>query len=126
MTDDVLVEAKLLQCFFQRTFKDKEENKLRESLLELPPVSCNYEYNTRTLLTELCSVHSSTKDLAFHLQLKFCPGCEIRLSRKTYDELKRLSKIQSNLLGYQKRCPPKRPVDEGYSVTRFLSSMHLV
>jgi|SRR5580692_1921987 hypothetical protein len=123
---DVLVEVKRLQWFFRLTFKDKEENKLRESILACPPISCNYEYNPRTFVTELCSVHPCTSALAFHLKLKFCAGCEIRLSRKTYDELKQLSNIQSNLLGRQRLCPPKRHVDKGFSFTELLASLKLI
>ena len=123
---DVLVEVERLQWFFQLTFKDKEENKLRESILARPPISCNYEYNPRTFVTNLCSVHPSMADLAFHLKLKFCAGCEIRLSREMYDEIKQLSSIQSNLLGRQKLCPPKRHVDKGFSFTELLSSLQLI
>lgn len=123
---DVLVEVKRLQWFFQLTFKDKEENKLRESILARPPISCNYEYNPKTLVTELCSVSPCTSALAFHLRLKFCVGCKIRLSRKTYDELEQLSNIQSSLLGRQRLCPPKRDVDKSFSFTELLASLRLV
>ncbi len=125
---DVLVSAKRLQTFFNAAvhLQNQQETQVREQLLQEIPVSCNYEYHPKTLVTELCAFHPSTKDLAFHLKLKFCVGCEIRLTQSFYNRLKVLRNIQSSLLGRRRLRPPLRLADDGFSVVRLLAGLKLI
>lgn len=61
-------------------------------ILDQIPHACNYEYNTLTRVTEICvfdQYHSCYRTLHFHLfgGLIFCPGCELILSKRHFDEL---------------------------------------
>ncbi len=120
---DVLVEAKLLQSFFKLNWAFWEDN-IRESLLECLPVACNYEYNSTTLVTELCAFHSSKHSLAFHLTLKFCEGCEIRLSALYYNNLKK-SCNDVKLLPRRRFHLRKRPAED-FSMIQLLTYLKLI
>jgi len=123
---DIIVSAESLRAFFTPTSNEGEENAIRERHLRHIPVSCNYEYNPATLVTELCTFHPAKRSLAFHLQLKLCAGSEIRLTQAYYSRLKNLCNTQSQPSGYNKRLPPSRPVDKGYTLVHLLLALRLV
>ncbi len=107
----VIVNAKRLQDFlYKYKFDDENENYVLKEILEYIPLSCNYAFNSRTLVAEVCSFscfHACTKNLQFHLQFKFCFGCKLKIHADFYYRLSFLGKIHGILLKLDK--PRARP-----------------
>jgi hypothetical protein len=110
MSQIIALDAKRLQQFFFRyTFHNKSEQFIRNKLLKTVPEACNYKYDPYTWIAEVCSWHSTTKCLAAHLILRFCPGCQCKVTMEFYEQLKFLGKVQGLLLGWKEaraRPPP--------------------
>ena len=101
--DDVVVDAKKLQqFFFKYDFDNKCEKEVREQLLAIIPIGCNYKFDPYTLVAKVTGFCTTDHNLEAHLSLKFCPGCQLTITSKWYDRLKFLGKIQGLLLGWTK------------------------
>ncbi len=101
---DVLINAKSLKLFFLGyKFDNNKENKICQGLLEYVPISCHYEFNPETMVSELTSSKPAIYPLSYHMQVIFCDRCEIRVSLKYYNSLGSLANIQSKLLGFERR-----------------------